>query len=161
MKNKLFFLTLLITLSGIFSACSPKVDYAKEEVQIRAVWSNLSEYLAKGDWENYSNLVDHTEKLQILHPQMGQWLKGYDEFSKVYKGILESDYTYEEYENELLNINISTNSDMAWANAKVTWSMYGPDQKNRMWYSVAFTKVDGEWKIVMLMACNIPNKKND
>ena len=132
-----------------------KIDYAKEEAQIRELWRKTSEYLAHKDWENYSKLVDHSDKLQILHPQMGQWLKGYDEFSKVYEEILNSDYSFTEYENELLNINISTNADMAWANAKVTWSMYGPDQKNKMWYACVFTKVDGEWKTEMVMACGV------
>ena len=157
MRTKLNLLTILFVLTAVFTSCNQKVDYQKEEQQIRELWSKTSEFLANKDWENYSNLADHSEKLQIIHPQTGQWLKGYNEFSEVYKNILESDYTYTEYENELLNINISTNGDMAWANAKVTWSMYGPDQKNQMWYALAFTKADGEWKTVMAMACGEPN----
>lgn len=113
--------------------------------------------MIKGDRENYAKCWDKTEKLQLLHPEIGQWLKGWNEFSPVCKRIFESDYLYSEYENELLNVNISKDGNMAWTNAKVIWSINNSDKKNRMWYACAFEKVDGEWKIVMGMVCGVPN----
>lgn len=157
MENKLFILTILITIIGTISSCNKEIDYQKEEERIRELWSKTSEYLAEGDWENYSNLMDQSEKLQVIHPQMGQWLKGFDEVSPVYKSIVEAGNTYIEYKNELLNVNISKSGDMAWANAEVIWAYNDGENKNHMWYAFAFNKVDGEWKTVMAMACGVPN----
>lgn len=158
-RHNIFTLTILIMIIGIFSSCNKEIDHQKEEEAIKNVWNKTSEYLSNGDWKNYSNLSDHTEKLQVIHPQGGQWLKGYDEFAPIYKSIVESGSTFTEHKNELLNVNISENGDMAWANAEVIWSMDGFGKKNNMWYALAFEKVEGEWKIVMVMACGVQKAK--
>lgn len=157
MKNTLLILSMLITLTGIFSACSNKVIYAKEEEQIREVWNKISKYGEKGDWENYKKYIDQTEKIQLLHPEMGQWIKGWEEFSAFYKGMMEQGITYTALTNDL-KVNINKCGDMAWLLAEVILAYdSNPDQKFRMWNSGVFEKIDGEWKMVMGMACSVPN----
>lgn len=159
MRSKIFNLTILVFIIGFFSSCNKEIDYQKEEEKIKEVWNKTSENLGKGDWDNYAECFDQTEKLQIIHPGMREWLKGADEFSPVYKNRIKSGNTYTEEKNELLNVNISESGDMAWANAEVIWSMDGFGKNNNLWYALAFEKIEGEWKIVMAMACGVQRAK--
>lgn len=157
MKNKLLFLTMLIALAGTFSGCSNNVDLAKEEEKIREVWNKISEYGEKGDWENYKTYIDQTDKIQVLHPEMGQWIKGWEEFSAFYKGMMEQGITYTAHTNDLI-VNVNESGDMAWLLADVILAYdSNPEQEYHMWDSGVFEKIDGEWKMVMAMACGVPN----
>jgi ketosteroid isomerase-like protein len=160
MKYKLFVLTALLVFSGAFSSCN-NVDYMKEEEKVKEVWYKIAEYGTKGDWENYKKYIDQSEKIQVIHPGEGEWLKGWDEVSPKYKAMLESGNTWIEHKNELLNVNISKSGDMAWANAVFTFSLNSnPEQKHHMWESVVFEKNDGKCKIVMLTSSINPQDVN-
>lgn len=157
MENRLFILTILITIIGTLSSCNKEIDYQKEEAAIREVWNKISEYGEKGDWENYKKYIDQTDKIQLLHPEMGQWIKGWEEFSAFYQGMMEQGITYTAQTNDL-KVNINKSGDMAWILADIILAYdTNPEQKYHMWDSGVFEKIDGEWKMVMGMACGVPN----
>lgn len=159
MKNKVIFWILALTGICVLSQCQ-KVDVAKEEEKIKEVWYKISEYGPKGDWESYKKYMDQSEKIQVIHPGMGEWLKGWEEVSSKYKALLESGNTWIEHKNELFNVNISQGGDMAWANAIYAFSFESnPDQIHHMWESVVFEKIDGDWKFVMVMAAAVSGEK--
>ena len=160
MKFKLFVFTAIILITGAFSNCTNRVDYLKEEEKIKELWYKISEYGANGDWENYAYYFDQTEKLQIIHPGMGEWLNGWDEFSGRYKAMMESGVAYTIVKNDI-QINVSKSGDMAWGLADVIFSFdSNPDNKIHMWESIVFEKIADEWKLVMCMASSVADKKD-
>lgn len=156
---------ILIGIVIILTGCNNVIDLNKEEEKIREVMNEAKEFGRKGDWENYMKYFDQTEKLQLINIEMGHWLKGWEEFSAYYNGIFSilkdvGNNSFEESKSEVLNVNISKNGNMAWANSESVWSFkFNPDKKTHIWSAIIFEKVNGEWKIVMSFSSGVKQIK--
>lgn len=136
------------------------MDLKEEEEKIKEVWYNISEYGAKGDWENYKQAINQSDRVQVIHPGWSEWLNGWEEFTAKYRPMLEEGIGWIERKNELVNINISKGGDMAWANVVFNFSFKSsPEEQNEMWEAVVFEKINGRWQVVMVMACSVPENQ--
>ena len=155
MTRKLKFLAVLIALTTVFTGCNKKVDYQKEEEQVKILWEETSSFAQNGDWENYTKCWSHSPNLQVLHPGSREWLKGWEEFASVYENRIKSLSAATMHKNEF-TVNVNESGDMAWGIADVTFS-FNPENVIHMWETVICEKVEGEWKIVSVMASPVPD----
>ena len=155
MKNRLFLLAILIAFASVFTGCNKNVDYQKEEQQVKKLWEETSSFLQNGDWENYTQCWSHSPNLQVLHPGSKEWLKGWEEFASVYEKRIKLLSTATMQKNEF-TVTISQWGDMAWGIADVIFS-FNPENVIHMWETVICEKVEGEWKIVSVMASTVPD----
>lgn len=124
----------------------------KEEKQIRDLWFKACENLCDGDWEGYADCWFHSPQIQLIHPDQGEWLKGWEEISAKYLEMLNSGITCNIPRN-VLNINISSSAEMAWGTVDLQINFSDVDKTQlHLWETVVFEKVNGKWKIIHGMA---------
>ena len=155
MKRKLKFLAVLIALTTVFTGCNKKVDNQKEEQQVKRLWEETSSFAQNADWENYAKCWSRSPNLQLLHPGSKEWLKGWEEFASVYEKRIKLLSTATMHKNEF-TVHVSQSGDLAWGIADVTFS-FNPENVIHMWETVVCEKVEGEWKIVSVMASTVPD----
>src|SRR5688500_3796568 len=105
--NNISYWPSLLTLFITLSACSNNVDVVEEERQIRKLWDKTSDYVCNGDWENYSLSWAHTAQIQLMHPDQGDWITGWEKLKAKYEVLLKSRMKCTWPKNDL-TINVST-----------------------------------------------------
>ncbi len=132
-----------------------EVDLARKEKEIREIWTEMSEYGMKGDWDTYSKYFVQTGRFQMIHPGIGEWLNGWNEFSEKYEDMMRRGMKYSIVKNDI-SINVGSGGDLAWGLVDFVFYFDAePNNKLHMWESVVFEKIDGDWKIAMGMASNV------
>ncbi len=148
MKAVLFkFLSLASIIIICLSSCNTKQEPITDEEKISQLINDTYFSVCNGNWELYSKLMDHSSKVQLMHPDNGVWLKGYEEIKKVYEPLIKSGMKCNISVNDLI-INISESGDMAWVITDITVK-YGDDpnsQSSHMWEIVVLEKIEGQWK---------------
>jgi len=135
---------------GIIS-CNTKPDLALEEQNIRELYDKLCKYGIEGNWEEYSKLSTQNSKLQIIHPEIGQWIKGREEFEKVYEPLIKSGVNVDFIKNEL-TLFFSKSGDVAWGTVDVTTRYNDYDSLIvHSWNIVVFEKENNDWKSVLFL----------
>ena len=133
------------------------MKFEKDEKQIRELWAGACEDICKGDWESYSKYWSHNTNIQLIHPDEGEWLIGWDKIGAKYREMLKPGFTCTILRNELI-LNISALADMAWGTVDIEIDFnITVGTKLHLWETIIFEKIDGQWKMVHGMA-SIPEK---
>ena len=145
---------LICFAAGVFS-CAPSIDVESEKAAVRAAWDGLSRALEAKDWERYAEFWVQDADLQVIHPSLGDWIKGWDTFQQRYKAILASDAQFS-FDTRRFDVQISPSGDVAWATVEVVMTMNGTEQT--MWEVGVFKKIQGQWKICLGFAAPVSNQ---
>jgi len=133
-------------------SCNTKPDIHKEEQKIREVWNGFTNSLCNGDWESFSKVWDHSTKVSVVHPHIGEWLTGWEEVQHKYEKLLDSDFRCTLKKNNL-SLYISNSGDMAWGTVDLIVEFNdSSNTTNHPWQTVVFEKIKGEWKLVYLLS---------
>ena len=124
----------------------------KDEELIRKLWNDASRHLCNGDWEKYSVCWDHSSRVQVIHPDQGEWLSGWESVKVKYQTLLGSGMRCTVSQNKL-SLNLSLSGDMAWGTANTVLEFSDESGTSlHLWEAVVFEKINGQWKMVMGMA---------
>jgi hypothetical protein len=140
-----------------FISCNTKPNLALEEQSIRELYDNLCKYGIEGNWEEYSKLSSQNSKLQIIHPEIGQWLKGREAFEENYEPLIKSGINADFIKNDL-TLFFSKSGDVAWGTIDVTTRYNDYDSLLvNSWNIVVFEKENNDWKTVLFLQ-SIPKR---
>lgn len=143
---------VLVIFSGLFFliiSCNTKPNLTLEEHKIRELYDGICKYAVEGNWEEYSKLLTNNSKLQIIHPGDGQWLKGREEFEKVYEPLIKPGINADYLKNDL-TLYFSNSADMAWGTIDMIARFNDYDSLLvHSWNIVVFEKENSEWKVVL------------
>lgn len=132
-----------------------------EEREIRDLWTRASENLCSGDWSGYAECWSHSQKIQLIHSDQGEWLEGWKEIGAKYEEMLNSGMSCNILRN-VLKLNISSSAEMAYGTVDILIHFNGTAKtKMHLWETIVFEKIDGKWKIVHGMASIPKNIKNE
>ena len=132
----------------------------EEERQIKELWTRASDYICTGNWKKYKECWSHSPQIQLIHPDEGEWLKGWKKIESKYEKMLNSGFKCSILSNEL-ELNVSPSGDMAWGTVDIILNFNDTAQTRlRLWETLIFEKINGEWKIVHGMA-SIPKNLNE
>lgn len=145
---KTYFITLVILgILGI-SSCNTKPDLALEEQNIRQLYKNLIKFSTEKNWEGYSGLMTQDPKLQIIHPENGEWLMGREAFEQAYEPLIRSGVNADFLKNDL-KLYFSRTGDMAWGTIDVLARFNDYDSLMvHSWNVAIFEKEKEGWKVV-------------
>ena len=119
-----------------------------EERQLRELWTRASESICNGDWTSYRQCWSHSLDIQLIHPDQGEWLKGWEEIGAKYEEMLNSGISCSIPRNDL-KLNISSSADMAYGTVDINIHFNDTAKtKVHLWQTIVFQKIDGKWKIV-------------
>ena len=151
MKAVLFkFLSLASIIIICISSCNTKPETITDEEKISQLINDFYFSVCNGNWEFFSKSWDHSTKVHMMHPDNGDWLKGWEEIKKVYEPLIKSGMKCNISVNDLI-INISESGEMAWVITDITVK-YGNNpnsQLSHMWEIVVLEKIEGQWKGVL------------
>ncbi len=148
--NRAIWLTVIIGMAFL-NSCD-KLDKEEEERQLRELWTRASHYVCTGDWENYKLCWAQSSKTQLIHPDEGEWLKGWDKIGSKYEKMLKTGIRCSISHNDL-TINVSPSADVAWGTVDITIDFQDTERTQiHLWETVVFEKIKGEWMIVHGMA---------
>lgn len=72
----------------MIGSCYSQPDLKLEEQKIKKLYSDLCTYAVSGNWTEYSKLMKQDSTFQLIHPDQGHWLCGYQNFEKLYEPII-------------------------------------------------------------------------
>lgn len=130
------------------------LNLEKEEREIRILWDKACLSLCSSNWKNYSEIWDKNPKIQLLHPDKGEWLTGWEQVGPHYKSFFDAGMQCEILKNEL-ELNLSPSGEMAWGTVDISLQYRESDIPVRLWEIVVFEKKEGAWKLVMGMASKL------
>jgi hypothetical protein len=81
MRMKHLFSLALLALG----ACQPQPDLAEEARVIREVWEGGGRALENRDFEAYTNFWANNERIQVMHPDVPEWLVGWTALGPQYE----------------------------------------------------------------------------
>lgn len=142
MRMKHLFSLALLALG----ACQPQPDLAEEARMIREVWEAGSRALESRDFEAYTNFWANNERIQVMHPDVPEWLVGWTALGPQYEERMKGGpelrgRTYD------WTVNVSPSAEMAWATMKVEVKVITADTTTFIaWESAVFEKLDGRWR---------------
>lgn len=120
--------------------------------QITELWNTACESICNGDWESYSQCWSHSSNIQLLHPDQGEWLTGWNEIGNKYKIMLTTGTTCRISRNDL-KLHLSPTAGMAWGTVDIQLHFSDSAETSlHLWETVIFEQIDGQWKIVHGMA---------
>lgn len=136
------------------------MEMEKDETQIRELWNKAGQSLCNGDWKTYSKCWSHSSEIQLIHPDQGEWLKGWEEISRKYKEMIKSKISCTILRNDL-RLNFSSSADMAWGTVDIEIHFTNSAKTQiHLWETVIFEKIGGKWKMVHGMA-SIPKNSEE
>jgi ketosteroid isomerase-like protein len=141
----------ILFAAGMF-ACTPSIDVEGEKAAVRAAWDDLSRAFEAKDWDRYAQFWVQDADLQVVHPSMGDWIKGWDAFQQRYKAIVASDAEWAS-ETRRFEVQISQEGDAAWAVIEIVLTMNGTEQT--MWEVAVFKKIQDQWKLSLGFAAPV------
>lgn len=142
MKTRIVLITLLFTVS-----CQPKPDIIVEEQRIIKLFDDLAITANQANWDTYSKLWNNSPTLQVIHPNSGDWLSGWQEFVNVYEPVIKKGVNAE-YVKKDFRINFSNAGDLAWGTADITMRFEKNDSLLiKTWNVFVAEKVNNEWKL--------------
>lgn len=145
------FATITVLLLTSIS-CGITSDTNTEEQEIRDLWNRFINSICDGNWEVFSKAWDHSPKVSVIHPHIGEKLNGWEEIQPKYHNLLNSAFRCSLPKNEL-EIHISNSGDMAWGIVDLIVQLNDSAKTtNHPWQSVVFEKIQGEWKLVHLFS---------
>ncbi|MBN1118089.1 MAG: nuclear transport factor 2 family protein [Bacteroidales bacterium] len=157
MKYLTKILIICIT-SLLLVSCQPKPDLKTEEQKIIQLFDELAINANQANWEAYSKLWNNSPKLQVIHPNSGDWLSGWQEFAKVYEPIIKKGVNAD-YVKKDFRINFSNTGELAWGTVDLTMRFEQNDSLiHRTWNVFVAEKIDNEWKLD-LVSQSVPKTK--
>lgn len=144
MKVSYFFSVALLTVVG----CQPRPDLAEEARAIRELWEAGGRALENRDFDAYSHFWANDERVQVMHPDIPEWLVGWSILGPRYKERMAEGpdlrgLTYD------WTVTVSPSAEMAWATMKVEVKVITTDTLTFIaWESAVFEKLDGSWRLV-------------
>jgi hypothetical protein len=145
---KLRYLCGIALLSMI--GCQPRPDLAEEALAIRELWEAGGKALENRDFDAYSNFWANNERVQIMHPDVPEWLVGWSTLGPRYQERMAGgpDLRARTYD---WAITVSPSAEMAWATMKVEVQVITSDTVTFVaWESAVFEKLDGSWRLVQV-----------
>ena len=145
---KLRYLCGIALLSMI--GCQPRPDLAEEARAIRELWEAGGRALENRDFDAYSNFWANNERVQIMHPDVPEWLVGWSALGPRYQERMAEgpDLRARTYD---WAITVSPSAEMAWATMKVEVQVITSDTLTFVaWESAVFEKLDGSWRLVQV-----------
>jgi len=127
----------------------------EEKSKILNKWREANSALQNKNWDIYSSIWAHTDYIQILHPDEGEWLKGWKLIGPAYRELIEDG---PEIQSDFydVNVRISKDNTMAWLTCKNNIRLINGDEiEFESWQTCVFEKIAGEWKMVHGHASNI------
>jgi len=143
---KLTFLPGIALLS--LSACQPQPDLAEEARVIRELWDAGARALENRDLDAYSSFWANNERVQVMHPDVPEWLVGWSALGPRYQERMAGgpDLRGRTYD---WTVTVSPSAEMAWATMKVEVKVITTDTLTFIaWESAVFEKLDGSWRLV-------------
>ena len=135
----------VLFVAGMF-ACTGNIDFESEKAAVRVVWDEACNALVAKDWNRYEQVWTHEPDLQVIHPSLRDWIKGWDMFQQRYQAIFASDVKWA-FDTRRFDVQISPAGDVAWATIEIVITMNGTSQT--AWQVSIFKKLHGQWKIVL------------
>jgi hypothetical protein len=138
----------LLSING----CQPQPDLAEEARAIRELWEAGGKALENRDFDAYSNFWANNERVQVMHPDVPEWLVGWSALGPRYQerradGPDLRGRTYD------WTVTVSPSAEMAWATMKVEVQMITSDTLTFVaWECAVFEKLDGSWRLVQVHA---------
>lgn len=130
-------------------ACEERPSPEDERAAIRAAWDRGVQALESGDWETYRDFWAHVGYAQVIHPDQGEWLVGWDSIGPSYREFL-ADEQRLEARTRNMRIRVAPSGDMAWATLEADLDFASEEDTATitLWETVVFEKVASEWKLV-------------
>jgi len=147
MKTRLLIIQALVLF--ILGSCNSQPDLKLEEQKIRKLYSDLCTYAASGNWDEYSKLMKKDSTFQLIHPDQGQWLCGYQDFEKQYEPLIKQGINAE-FITKDFKIFFSESVDVAWGTIDMVTRINNSDSLQfNSWNVFVVEKIDNEWKWVL------------
>jgi hypothetical protein len=130
--------------------CQSQPDLAEEARAIRELWEAGARALENRDFDAYSNIWANNERVQVMHPDVPEWLVGWSALGPRYQERMAEgpDVRGRTYD---WTVTVSPSAEMAWATMKVEVQVITSDTLTFIaWESAVFEKVDGNWRLVQV-----------
>lgn len=160
MKTKFLIVQTLI-LFVMIGSCYSQPDLKLEEQKIKKLYSDLCTYAVSGNWTEYSKLMKNDSTLQIIHPDNGNWLRGYQDFAKQYEPLIRKGINAE-FITKDMKIFFSKNADVAWGTIDVVTRIISSSNSIEFstWNVFVVEKIDNEWKWALINQSKPKNNEN-
>jgi len=162
MKTKLF---ILLTLAiWVFTACEEKIDIAKEEAAIKAVFeAEKTAYLNQDNTAMAEFWVQDASSQKI-------WYSGKDENAIVgweninasqQKEVADNSWDRKQVTCTFSDFKIDITKEFAWVTSKTNWkgTLSGKPMDMNQSRIVVMKKVNGNWKFALMAIYNFPMKE--
>lgn len=136
--------SLVLGLTFLLGACaSPAADPAAAEAQIRQAWEGLADAIEEEDWEAFARLWVQDSTVQVVSPDQGAWLRGWDQVSSAYRDVVSAGSALS-FETTRLEITVGESGRTAWAVGEVVTTTGGASQTT--WQMAVLRKVGDAWR---------------
>jgi len=147
--------TLVIVLSASSMTDLLSQDLEKEKQAIRELYFEMSQALIDKDWKSYQSFWFHDTSLNVIHPEIRDWAKGWNAVETMYKPYFSPEVNMQvELSADVFDVHIGPSGDFAWSliDLKVTTG----EQVSESWQVTILRKIDGKWKVNLAFDAGLP-----
>jgi len=144
---------IVLSASSITTLLSQ--DLEKEKQEIRELYFEMSQALIDKDWELYKSFWFHDTSLNVVHPEIRDWAKGWKAVETMYKPYFSPDVNMQvELSADVFDVYIAPGGEFAWS--LIDLKVIMGEQVSESWQVTILRKIDGEWRVNLAFDAGLP-----
>ena len=152
-------ITLVIVLSATSMTVLLSQDLEKEKQAIRELYFEMSQALIDKDWKLYQSFWFHDTSLNVIHPEIRDWAKGWKAVETMCKPYFSPEVNMQvELSADVFDVYIAPSREFAWSLIDIKVIM--GEQVSESWQVTILRKIDGKWRVNLAFDAGLPPEQS-